>query len=175
MGKHLSYIFLIVVLVLLWVFFSRNERKVENFKIEKNSIDVQGLEFRENIKDGGFYIIKAQQAEVSEDFRLISMTECKVFYKTDRYQIEIFSDVCQIIRDENITLKDSITGSFNSYSFKTGEKGLFEYDFKTQQGKVTNGMVVDSEGIKLRSDEGEFDRTDMQIRFIGKVEVDYAG
>lgn len=175
MGKHLSYIFLIVVLVLLWVFFSRNERKVENFKIEKNSIDVQGLEFRENIKDGGFYIIKAQQAEVSEDFRLISMTECKVFYKTDRYQIEIFSDVCQIIRDENITLKDNITGSFNSYSFKTGEKGLFEYDFKTQQGKVTNGMVVDSEGIKLRSDEGEFDRIDMQIRFIGKVEVDYAG
>lgn len=175
MGKYISYLFIIVMMILLVMFLSGKDRKVSDFKIDKNSLKVEGLQVMENTVDGGFYVVKAQKADVSENFSLINMHDCSILYKSGKYTLDMISDSCRMVKNENITLRDNISGNFNNYLFKTGEKGVFNYDLKTLRGTIINGLTVNSETIELKSEQGEIDRGNMTIKFIGDVEVIYNG
>ncbi len=165
---------LIFLVVISTVFFKDHDDLVPyQSELLKNIVTLNDIDLLYILDNGTHVSLQSKTGQaniITHNFNLQNLT---LFYKSKDYSIKASAENGSYTGQRYIKAYDNVTGKMDNMSFKSGEKGILEYDYKEGKGIITNGVTV-SQGINsIKSDTLSFDVNNNYIFFKDNVTVYY--
>lgn len=177
MGRNSKYLFYIAVLLMVAIFVGFVVYDINRPEVPRKSSEtsyIEGFHLKSNIDNGSFYKIEASKAYLFFENETVTFDNCSFYYKDQIKMVKGVGDSCLFKKDKHISIERNIEGLYNSIEFKGGKESHFFYDLGNYEGFVDGGIFAMDGGNSIKSERMRFNKNDIFVEFLGKVEVVYA-
>ncbi len=173
-SKRILYIILLIACAAFAMFVIKDLSHPRVYEKVKERSYIEGFSFKSNIDNLSFYKIYAKRAELMFEDESINFDNCTFYYKDPAKEVKGSSKICRFVKDRSVSMEEEIQGFYNTVELKGGEKSRFYYDLIKYEGEMVGGVIAKDGTNSIKSEKMRFNRNDMFVEFLGKVEVVYA-
>jgi len=156
--------------------FKKDNKEQFDVPVKRNQILIHGFEMSKILDDkSNYYIIKSKTAKMNRFNDNTALFDFDFIYKKGETDFEMSGKKADIIGGRQVKANGLITGRANELNFKSGENGIFFFDFLKNRGSLKNDVVYMQGKNTIKADESLFFNDENRIFFKGKVKVKYDG